>query len=34
MLTRLRVVEQDKVLLGILDGVQGEVLGWCRQGGS
>jgi hypothetical protein len=33
-LTTRLIVEQNKVLLGILDGVQGEVLGWCRQGES
>jgi hypothetical protein len=34
MLTTRLVVEQNKVLLVILDGVQGQVLGWCRQGES
>jgi hypothetical protein len=33
-LTTRLIVEQNKVLLGILDGVQGEMLGWCRQGES
>lgn len=33
-LTTRLIVEQNKVLLVILDRVQGKMLGWCRQGES